>query len=236
MATQTDVAKTIMFVGAHHDDNELMAGTIARHIAAGWRVVSVVVTDGRWGCGTVSNENIAIRNSESRAAGQLLGIETAFLGFREAGFRNTPDTADALVEHILDYQPHVIVTHPPMDYHFDHMQTSACVLDASYLCMTKSASLHRPMLRAPRLYYCDAWFVPFVPDVYVDVSAYKDLKQQALAVHKSQLPEDKRTEGTMIEHEMVRARHRGIESGCHLAEAYRIEPKLGDLRQAELLE
>lgn len=235
MPEQDAAADTIMFIGAHHDDNELMAGTMARHREAGWRVVSVVITDGRWGRGTVSDENIEIRNEESREAAKLLGIEPVFLGFREAGFRNTPEAAETLVEQMVAYQPRVIVTHPPLDYHFDHMQTSACVRDASYLCMT-SAIGGRPMPRPPRLYYCDAWFLPFEPDVYVDVSAYESLKKEALAVHESQLPEDGRIAGSMIEHEMVRARHRGIEAGCQLAEAYRIDRRLGDVRMAPLLD
>ena len=76
MAKQTDAPDTIMFVGAHHDDNELMAGTMALHLEAGWRVVSVVVTNGRWGRGTVCDENIEIRNDESRAAAKLPSLSS----------------------------------------------------------------------------------------------------------------------------------------------------------------
>jgi LmbE family N-acetylglucosaminyl deacetylase len=118
---QDTKAKTLMVVGAHHDDNELNAGTIARHVEAGWRVVSVVMTNGRFSRDEVDDATIDVRNGESRAAASLLGGE------------------------------------PPVGH-------------------------------SPKLYYCDGWFVPFDPDVYVDVTGYFDIKTKALACHASQLP------------------------------------------------
>ncbi len=231
-----NATKTLMLVGAHHDDNEgLSGGTIARHKEAGWRVVSVVMTNGRWIRGTYSDEHIEIRNQESREAAELLGMETVFMRFRESGFRPTEGACDALVEQIVKYQPQVIVTHPPLDYHFDHMNTSRCVLDASYLCpgAYAAAGLSSPW---PRLYYCEAWFVPFEPDVYVDVTDYFHLKEQARACHKSQLEPEGPSEGDAIDFARARARCRGIESGFKYAEAFRFVPKLTQVRTAELLE
>ena len=222
----SDQTNTIMFVGAHHDDNELIAGTMARHREAGWRIVSVVMTNGRYTAARVSDENIERRNNESRDAAKLLGAQTVFLGFAEAGFRNTPESCDSLVQTMRDHQPRIIVTHPPLDYHFDHMQTSRCVLDASYLYSVGSAVL----------YYCDAWFVPFQPDVYVDVGEYVELKKRALACHKSQLPAGPEDEGSMVAMDMVRCRYRGIEAGCRYAEAFRRDNKLQNVRKATLLE
>lgn len=215
-----------MFLGAHHDDNESMAGTMARHRKAGWRIISVVMTNGRHTPAGASDDNIEIRNNESRDAAKVLGVEAVFLRFAEAGFRNTPESCDAVLETMRNYQPRIIVTHPPLDYHFDHMQTSCCVRDASYL-----------YDRGPAvLYYCDAWFVPFQPDVYVDASEYVDLKKRALACHKTQLPSGPDDEGSMIAMDMIRSRYRGIESGFHYAEAFRRDNKLQNVRKAELLD
>lgn len=226
--------KTLMVVGAHHDDNEgLVGGTIARHKKAGWRVVSVVMTEGRWIRGMMSDEHIEIRNQESCEAARLLGMETVFMGFRESGFRPTKEACDAMVEQILKYRPHVIVTHPPLDYHFDHMSTSQCVLEASHLCLTASAAAGDAL--SPRLYYCDAWFVPFDPDVYVDVGDHIDLKVQARACHKSQLAPKGVSEGDAIDLGKTLARFRGIQSGFTYAEAFRFVPKLAQVRTAELL-
>ena len=226
---------TLMLVGAHHDDNEgNAAATIARHKEAGWRVVSVVMTNGRWIRGTMSDENVAIRNQESRDAAKLLGMETVFLGFHEGDFLPTREAMDAVVAQILEYRPQVIVTHPPHDYHIDHMSTSKCVLDASYACRTAGAGAGIAV--SPRLYYCDAVFVTFEPDVYVDASEYVDLKAQAQACHKSQLPSEERRDGDIIDLAKTRARFRGFQCGTKYAEAFRFVPKLAQTRMAELLE
>ena len=227
--------KTIMLVGAHHDDNEgNVGGTVPQLIAAGWRVVSVVMTNGRWGGGVVNDDNIKIRNNESLAAGKLLGMEVLFMGFREAGFRATPEACDAMVETIIEYQPNVIATHPPHDYHFDHMETSKCVLDATYLCTT--AAMEKGKRAMPRLYYYDAVYVPFEPDVFVDITEYAELKADSQRCHESQIPQAARPDGGIVELARVRARYRGYESGVKYAEAFRFVPKLGMKRMAKVLE
>ena len=76
-----DKGPTIMAVGAHHDDNELVAGTLALHKRAGWRVVSVVMSDGMYIAGKAAKEHITIRDKESLRAAELLGAECVFLHF-----------------------------------------------------------------------------------------------------------------------------------------------------------
>jgi LmbE family N-acetylglucosaminyl deacetylase len=229
-------ANTLLMVGAHHDDNELNAGTITRHVQAGWRVVSVVATHGRYTAGSVSDANIEIRNDESRAAAELLGMEPVFLGFREGGFMDTDAVRQALARCIRKYRPDVIITHPPRDYHADHMAVSRAVYDAWHTCLAASFDCEEPIVeRCPGLYYCDAWFVPFEPDLYVDVGDYMEMKEQSLACHKSQLGPEGPAPGDMIDMERVRARYRGIEAGLQYAEAFRFVPRLGKVRTAELL-
>jgi LmbE family N-acetylglucosaminyl deacetylase len=228
--------KTLMLVGAHHDDNELNAGTIQKHTGAGWRVISVVVTNGRYSQDGVSDENIEIRNQESLAAAELLGMDAVFLGFDEGCFRESEDTTRAVVVEIRKHEPDVIITHPPHDYHNDHMQVSRCVLNAVYLCgNTAYDGGEAPIRKNPGLYYCDAWLVPFEPDVYVDVSDCMEMKEKALACHTSQLPPQGSSEDNMIDLEQIRARARGLQAGCTYAEAFRFVPRAGKVRMAGLL-
>ena len=226
---------TIMFVGAHHDDNELMAGTITRHRAAGWHVVSVVMTNGTWAEGGVADANIERRNEESRAAAALLDMEPVFLGFPEGIFAATAETTRAVVEVIRRCRPEVIVTHPPRDYHADHMATSRTVEDAVYRAGCPACDAPGPRHGGMRFYYCDAWATPFEPDTYVDVSEHSAVKREALACHKSQLVGGVPTTGDMIDIELTRSRNRGFESECEYAEAYRFVPRLGSVRKMPLL-
>lgn len=229
--------KTLMLFGAHHDDNELNAGTIARHVKAGWRVVSVVVTKSRWTAQRVSDENIEIRGKESLAAAKLLGMETNFLGFDEAGLTETVELMNACTTTMRRHGPNVIVTHPPVDYHSDHMVVSRCVEDAWYRCANSAHECGEPALtHVPSLYYCDAWCTPFTADLYVDVTDYMQIKKDALACHVTQLGPNGPAPGDMIDLEIARARYRGMEAGMTYAEAFRFVPKAGKMRVGELLE
>ena len=229
-------AQTLMLVGAHHDDNELNAGTIARHVNAGWRVVSVVVTDGRYTRQGVGAENVDLRNEESRAAARLLKAEPEFLGLSEGGFADTEESTLTMTAAIRRHRPDVLVTHPPVDYHSDHMAVSRCVLEAWRRSWNAVYECGEAALEgSPSLYYCDGWFVPFVPDLYVDVTAHMDLKAEALACHRSQLGPGGPAPGDMIDLEKTRARYRGIEAGVQYAEAFRFVPGLGKVRMMPLL-
>lgn len=229
--------KTLAVIGAHHDDVELNAGTIARHVKAGWRVVSIVATKGRYTAACVSDDNVAIREQESRDAAALLQIEPHFLDFPESIFYRSEDAARAISDVLRRVNADVVVTHPPLDYHPDHMEVSRTVLDAvmrhGYFAM---ANNEPPPTTHPRLYYCDAWFVPFQPERYIDVSEYIDLKKKALACHASQLRPGGPSEGDMIDREVIRARYRGFESGFKYAEAFRLVTQLDCVNEVALLE
>ena len=227
---------TIMAIGAHHDDNEIFAGTLNRHREDGWDIVSVVLTDGRYIDGKAAQEHVPIRENESRAAAKLLEMTCVFLHFAEGNLQPTDAARLALVRTVREYAPTIVITHPPRDYHIDHMSTSslahAAVLIAASACVLPEVAA----CRRPKLFYTDAWFVPFEPDEYVDVSDLIELKAAALACHKSQLPGEARTENDMIELAIQQSRTRGIEAGVRYAEAFRRVPLLGSVRLSSRLE
>lgn len=227
---------TILAVGAHHDDNEMVAGTLARHKAAGWRIVSVVMTDGRYIDGKAAEEHVAVRDAESRAAAELLGMETVFLRFREGNVECNTESVRAVVEVIRRYAPQVVITHPPKDYHLDHMKVSEVVYEAVFRCGSGAYDCEVARCARPNLYFADAWFVPFVPDEYVDITEFHDLKLDMLRCHKSQLtPPEGSPEDNMIDMERLRSRRRGIEAGVQYAEGFRLVSQLGRGRLAKLL-
>ncbi len=229
-----EFAGTIMAVGAHHDDNELIAGTLALHKRAGWRVVSVVMTNGVWINGKCSETNIPIREGESRAAAELLGMETEFLRFPEGAFRANQEAVMALLRVVRQYAPDILIAHDPADYHLDHIEASKCALEATYMTWNPGVLPEVPPCGRPRLYYADNWFVPFQADEYVDITETIDTKLAMMRCHKSQLPEVA-TEGDMMDMTQRQSRTRGIESGVRFAEAFRFVPMLGQVRMNKLL-
>ena len=226
--------KTIMAVGAHHDDNELVAGTLALHKQAGWRVVSVVMTNGVWIKGACSAEHIPIREAESRAAAGMLGMETEFLRFPEGAFRSNLESSLALLRVVRQYAPDIVIAHDPHDYHLDHMETAKCAYEVGFMTWNPGLLAEVPPCHSHRLYYADTWFVPFQPDEYVDITATLDLKLAMMRCHRSQLP-DEPTEGDMMDLTERQSRTRGIESGVRFAEAFRFVPRLASVRLSELL-
>lgn len=225
---------TILAVGAHHDDNELLAGTLSHHRQRGWRVVSVVVTDGRVINGEAVSEHVAVRERESLQAAAVLDMQCEFMRLPEGDAAQATHARPALTRLLRKHRPAVVITHPPRDYHLDHMWVSRCVFEAVHTCWNPAVEPDLEPCPRPLLYYGDAWFVPFEPDEYVDISDALPLKQQALRCHRSQLPAAS-GEPTMLDLAVLRDRARGVEAGCAYAEAFRLAPGPGALRVGALL-
>lgn len=226
-------APTIMAVGAHHDDNELVAGTLALHKKAGWRVVSVVMCDGMYVAGKAAKEHIAIRDKESLKAAELLGAECVFLHLHEGNIQANEETHLTLMREIRKYAPDIVIAHPSHDYHLDHMNTGRCTLEAVHLSWNPCVQAELPVCTMPKLYYCDAWFVPFEADEYVDISEFIDLKLDMLRCHESQI--EQVSGESLIEQARLQSRNRGFEAGVAYAEAFRLVPNLGSVRLSPLL-
>ena len=227
----------IMVIGAHHDDNELMAGTLAHYKAAGWDVISVVVTDGSYINGKIAEKHIAIREAESQEAAAIMGWKCCFLRLPEGVFCNCQESRIALGEQIRRLVPAFVITHPPLDYHRDHMQVSQCVYECvGNDCVSPFVKTLSPPCASPMLYYCDSWFTAFEPDCFVNVSEDEmDMKCRMLACHKSQLPPNDSGVESMLELARMQSRVRGVQAGTRYAEAFRFQPLPGVVRCGCLL-
>ena len=112
----------ILVIGAHPDDCELKAGGLtALYRAAGHQVKYVSVTNGEAGHQTrPPAELIATRRSEADEVAALMGIEYDILGNRDGRLLPTLDARFELIALIRRFQPDLILTHRPNDYHPDH--------------------------------------------------------------------------------------------------------------------
>ncbi len=142
--------KTLVFFGAHPDDESFgMGSTLAQYAAAGVKVYYVCSTHGE--IGTVDPEymqgyaSIAeLRHAEMKCAAQVLGLtEVIYLGYRDSGMLGSPDNkhpqslamapveevAGAMVKIIRKIQPDVVITHDSGGTygHPDHIATHNAV-------------------------------------------------------------------------------------------------------------
>src|SRR5712664_4093353 len=134
----------VMFVAAHPDDPEFLAGgTIAGMVKDGREVSYVIVTNGNKGSGdpSVTSDQLApIRESEQRRAARVLGVaHVAFLGYEDGELEDTRDVRRDITREIRRWRPDLIITLNPRraydhfaHWHRDHRTTGRVVLDCVY--------------------------------------------------------------------------------------------------------
>lgn len=199
----------ILALGAHPDDIEIfMFGTMAAYAAQGAELTFAVATDGAKGGKSDAKTLARIRREEATAAAALLGAAPRFLDFPDGELVADATLIGALKALVRETGPDLVITHAPNDYHADHRALSDGVRIA--------ASFAVPVLHADTM-----GGTGFAPTHYVDVSAYRDIKTQAIRAHRSQRPEQY-VDRARIQNEFRAGQCNGLPGS--LAEAFRFEP------------
>jgi len=230
---------SILFIHAHPDDAEILAGgTLALLARSGQRVTIVTMTPGDCGTREYGPEEIAeIRRKEAATAAQYIGAEYICAEFRDMAIFNDDSSRRRVTELLRRVRADVVITASPVDYHCDHEATSILVRDS---CFGASAPNYKtgqqPEAEAlpaiPHLYFADSvggvsrFATPIDPDFFVDVKSTFEIKRDMLAKHSSQREWLKRQHG--IDDYMVMmeewTRSRGVLAGVEYAEGFRRYP------------
>lgn len=220
--------KQILVVAAHPDDELLgCAGTIARHVAAGDHVHSVILAEG-------ATSRSADRSRASHE-GELQGLAAAarkaaaILGVTSLHFLDFPDNrmdgvdlldvVKRVEELIASIDPRIIYTHHIGDVNIDHMMTQRAVLTA---CRPLPGSNVETILAFETVSSTE-WMPPasgsaFAPNWFVDITDMLDKKLEALGTYESEMrdwPHPRSLKA--VEH---LARWRGASAGVEAAEAF----------------
>jgi len=185
----------LLVIGAHPDDAEYKAGGLAAlYRARGFDVRFVSVTDGGAGHHRLSGPPlVAIRKAEARAAAETLGLSYQVWDNPDASLEPNIERREQVIRLIRTYQPDLVLTHRPNDYHPDHRVTSQLVQDAAYLLTVPAVCpdvTHLP--KDPVIAYLSDDFTkpyPFDPTVIVDVASVWNSKVSLLHAHASQFYE-----------------------------------------------
>jgi len=138
------VSRTLVFVGAHPDDESFgVGGTLAQYAAAGVKVYYICGTRGE--VGEVAPEMMKgfasigdLRSHELKCAAEIIGLaDVIYLGYRDSGMAGTADNkhpqslaaapleevAGRIVEIFRRLRPEVVVTFDPIGgyHHPDHV-------------------------------------------------------------------------------------------------------------------
>ena len=209
--------EVVLYVGAHPDDLEAVAG-LAFRMKDDYDFRVVDFTRGEGGCGPAGFYDGSTgrkRTEEERRACAMLGCEPVFLC--QTNFQGRLAFADRKVtseleELIWELKPTAIITHWPVDTHADHVQCSAAVQHAV-------SNLLRDRKFRTELYFNEEppWqTMNFHPTYYVDVTA---VETQALALVRCYICQN----GEKIaRNKATRMRERGLEAPVPVtcAEAY----------------
>lgn len=173
----------ILVFGAHADDAEIgMAGTIAKHVKAGYKVGICDLTEAELS----SNGNVELRKEEADKASGVLGLTLRTnLGLPDRGLYVTPESVAAVTSVIREYSPRVVFAPYWDDRHPDHVQCSKLVEEAVFNAKLRRFMPDKPAARVEELYFyfINDWRTP---DLIVDVTDYYDIKEKSLHCYGSQ--------------------------------------------------
>ena len=200
----------IVCVGAHPDDPESgCGGTLIRCAELGHVVTVIYLTRGERGIrGKSDDEAARIRSAEAEEACRKIGAKPVFAGQIDGSTEFTRARLEQMMKLLTEADPDVILTHWPVDSHFDHQVASLLAIRS-----------HMALPRLPRLYFFEvnggSQTQGFLPNAFVDITSCLEKKKSALFTHKSQ-----DGEGIWRLHHDIMARFRGREAGVVAAEGF----------------
>jgi LmbE family N-acetylglucosaminyl deacetylase len=189
----------IVFIHAHPDDAEILAGgTLALLRARGHDVTIVTMTAGD--CGSVEHgakEISRIRQGEAQRAAALIGARHVWAGFSDLAIFVDDPSRRRVTAVLRRLRPEIVITSSPVDYHCDHEATSKLVTDACFGVSapnydTSAFDAAAALDRIPHLYFADpAEGIDrdgsvIRPHFIVDVASTFETKRAMLAEHDSQ--------------------------------------------------
>ena len=200
MLDDTEIER-ILVVTAHPDDVDFGAGgTVAAASAAGITVTYCIITDGDAGGSdheVPRSEIPAIRRSEQRAAGEILGVhDVRFLGYTDGELTVTHELRRDISRIIRQVRPQrMLIQSPERNWdriygsHPDHLAAGEAAICAVYP-DARNPFAHTVLFQDEGL---ADWAVPEVwvfgtptPNHYVDATEHFDRKIEALRAHDSQ--------------------------------------------------
>jgi LmbE family N-acetylglucosaminyl deacetylase len=182
-------ARSILVVGAHAFDAEVIAGPLAANAAGrGAAVTFLHLTMGEQGHPCLIPKHYSAQKEEEagRAAGRL-GVSVRNLGLRDAFLPNDDETALKVCDVVRELKPEVVITHWHGSWHKDHRAaaelTRTGMLFAALPTLNRTEAAHTAQL----LLFGENWEDDegFSPEHLVDVT--DGFEAWRAAVHEYEL-------------------------------------------------
>ncbi|MEO8377170.1 MAG: bacillithiol biosynthesis deacetylase BshB1 [Candidatus Sumerlaeota bacterium] len=176
-----------LFIGAHPDDGEILAGGLMASLAdKGYRVILADATRGEMGTRGTMEE----RALEGANAAKILGVERTNLALPDGGIGHDMDASTrAVVTAIREYRPRLIFTHTGNDHHPDHNAIHTAVSKAFFVSNLGKYDTGQERFAASRLmfFWSHRTNIPPRVDYVADITHTWEKKIAALKAHKTQI-------------------------------------------------
>ncbi len=185
----------VMVIAAHPDDADLLTGGLTLKLTKrGHKVKYLAITNGNLGHYKINPIELAeIRRKEAERSAAILGAEYESLNIDDGYVFPNREQTEKLVRAIRQFDPDMIITHRPVDYHRDHRYTGQLVMDASYMLIVPHYCPETPISKRREMpvicYAYDHFEEPRIlkPNVMLDIEEEYDTKAEACIQHESQM-------------------------------------------------
>ena len=186
----------VLMIGAHPDDCDSCYGGLAvKYIRAGAVVKFMSLCNGNGGHHVMAPDEIAERRyGEVQNIANLAGLVEyqVWRDIPDCKLEANLENRERLVRDIRLFNPDIIISCRPNDYHADHRNTGILVQDASYLLIVPNYCPDAPAMRQMPVicYGFDRFQNPvFQPDVVIATDDSVDAKFEMMDCHVSQFYE-----------------------------------------------
>ncbi len=213
--------KTLLFIGAHPDDETLCTGLFLKAKKLGFETAIIACSEGKNGKPNQEEQDDMIkkRNEEFETYCDMAGV-----GFRKILategilLSKNEKTIIELVSVMRKLRPDVVITHMNNDYHEEHQVVHEMVKSALEISCRSSFTDLGPKLIDTLLLEVDGLELINNPDIYLDISEVFDEKIKIIsAAYQERL-------GGLIEMDVHKAKMRGSRKKILAAECYSLVP------------
>lgn len=187
--------KKVIIICAHPDDAEITSGGTSILLSRlGYKIKLVSLTNGNKGHHEGTKNEIAVRRyKEVQEVKSRLNCEYEIINNDDGELEPSLKNRMEVIRLIREWNPDIVITHPPYDYHPDHRYTSLLVQDASFLINVPKVLSEVPALRkSPLFLYTKGRYVNPLkpqPDIVIDITSVAREKAYLIDAHVSQIYE-----------------------------------------------
>jgi bacillithiol biosynthesis deacetylase BshB1 len=188
----------ILIIVAHPDDAELScSGTILSHIAKGYTVGVIDLTEGELG----SRGTIYTRRQEATESAKILGLSVREnLQMADGFFENDKTHQLQVIKAIRKYKPEIVITNAIKDRHPDHEKGGELVKTAAFLSGLRKIETFDEQGKPQEAWRPAQIFQmiqseSIIPDFVIDITPFWERKMEAILAFKTQFFQPSSNEG-----------------------------------------